>query len=93
MTIATFNLIESGVWFILCIGMWIQAYRNRHEGDWLKVFSVAAVAFWCFSLSDFIEVKTGAWWQPVELLVLKFCCIVAFIWCYINAKRLNACNS
>jgi len=48
--------------------------------------------FFCFALSDFIEIQTGAWWDPWWLLLLKGSCLgvmgVAFIR-YRSMKRVD----
>ncbi|MEZ5941673.1 MAG: hypothetical protein R3C18_09790 [Planctomycetaceae bacterium] len=41
---------------------------------------ILAIAFLLFSVSDVIEIQTGAWWKPVWLMLLKGSCIATFAW-------------
>jgi hypothetical protein len=49
------------------------------------------LSFALFGLSDFIEVFTRAWLQPVYLLVLKAVCVITFLAAFVlYTKRKNA---
>ena len=68
-----YNAIEAVLWTVFALGFAIEALR-RHEAArfWAAVM---AVAFLAFGFSDYIEMSTGAWWQPVWLLILKVFCV------------------
>ena len=71
----------------------MAAVIKRRDSCWLKLLIIAAVAFVVFGVSDIIEAETGAWWKPIELLVLKAACVLTFIWCYLEGKKLGAKNT
>ena len=68
------NYIECGLWCAIGVGFIIAWFRYR-----LLDAAIAAVTFLLFGLSDYIEAHTGAWWQPIPLLLLKGGCIVVFL--------------
>lgn len=92
MTVETFNYGEAALWFTIGTGMLIAAIIRRKEKEWVKVYIIATFAFFLFGVSDLIEAKTGAWWKPRGLLVLNGICILAFIGCYLRAKKLGTKN-
>ena len=69
------NHVEAGLWVV--IAAWFAAVlllgRTRRRVDCL----LAATAFAAFGLSDVVEARTGAWWQPWWLLVWKGACLAA----------------
>ena len=71
----TANYIEAGLWTVIGIGLILHALLKR--GGATSV--VAATAFLLFGLSDVIETRTGAWWRPWWLLVMKGSCILVFV--------------
>lgn len=77
----TFNYIEAGVWFLFFWILLIRAYKRGKRDPFFFNQLIASFFFLLFSISDLIEVQTGAWWRPVWLLMLKGICIIAFIWC------------
>jgi len=64
-----FNLIE-GIWWVgLGIGsVFFSQIQLKH-----KILLLFILTF--FGISDFVEIKTGAWWEPVWLLMWKALCI------------------
>ena len=93
MTIETFNYFEAVLWFVIGVVMLITAFVKRSDGNWLMLFLIATIAFMLFGVSDIIEAKTGAWWRPIELLILKGACVYTFIWCYFKGRKLSAKKS
>lgn len=93
MTIETFNYLEAAFWFVVGAGMLIAATVRRKDSNWLILLVIAAVAFCMFGISDIIEARTGAWWRPAGLLVLKLFCISTFIYCYFRGKKLSTRNT
>ena len=63
------NFVESLLWFGLAIALLVR--RPRRPG-----MRSGAVWFVLFGVSDLIEMHTGAWWQPLELFLLKAGCVV-----------------
>jgi len=82
-----FNLFEGYLWIGIAIGLHIT--RSKHP-TFRTENIVATISFFLFGVSDFIEIHTGAWYQPWQLLILKSACIMGFIisfsW-YVAAKR------
>jgi hypothetical protein len=69
------NIIEIGLWFSFGIIFLIQTVKNQPRRTRLLILSLA---FFAFSLSDYIEIQTGAWWTPLSLLFLKATCVAIF---------------
>ncbi len=71
------NLIEAGLWLAVSLTLGIQAARA--SGRLRRIFGILAAAFLAFGISDLIESRTGAWWRPVWLLILKATCVAVII--------------
>ncbi len=83
MSLATFNYIESGLWFVFALIMQFHVYRVGTEHKLFKVTCMASLAFLLFGISDVIEAQTGAWWHPFGLLLLKVGCVLTLAGCYV----------
>lgn len=86
----TFNYFEVVVWFLFSLVLLISALKNGKRSPFFYNQLIASVFFLLFSVSDLIEVYTGAWWRPFWLLLLKSICIIAFVWCgyqYVRIKK------
>ncbi|WP_223788178.1 hypothetical protein [Marinicella meishanensis] len=83
MSLALFNQLESLLWFALALILSVQAWRQGRNNRFFKVTVVTALAFLLFGVSDLIEAQTGAWWHPVELLLLKVACVLTLVACYV----------
>lgn len=59
----------------------IKGGRHRNRG------MIAGVLFILFSISDAIEIQTGAWWSPAWLLLWKILNILGFIITYLNYRN------
>lgn len=70
------NLIEAVLWAGFAVFFAAGALRGR--GARRRLWLILSVAFVAFSLSDVIESRTGAWWRPPGLLVLKSACLCVF---------------
>ncbi len=70
--IQIFNLCEAGLWSVIAVVLAIRAVRVR--GPLRRTLLLLAATFFVFGISDLIEAKTGAWWQPWWLAVLKVGC-------------------
>lgn len=75
--VAVFNLIEAIWWFLVAGFIAAGRVPSLRDYPWAKLALVAG--FGLFGISDLIEIATGAWWRPVELLLLKAACIATFI--------------
>lgn len=63
-----FNLVE-GLWWI-GLGVWLLRRKQP------RIPALSIILF-CFGLSDFFEMVTGAWWRPAWLLAYKAVCLTA----------------
>ncbi len=70
------NLIEAGFWFAVALFLLFKAVKARRRLR--TILSVLSVAFFFFGISDVIESRTGAWWTPIWLLLLKAACVMVF---------------
>ena len=59
---------------LVCLGFAIKRGRRSDRYLWLL-----APTFVLFGVSDYIELHTGAWWDPLGLLVLNAACIAVFV--------------
>ncbi len=86
--VETFNLGEAALWFACAVAVAVASRRSvpvLRRNAWL-----VAVAFLAFGVSDLIEVRTGAWWRPWWLFVLKSACVLILLtclWRYQRAKK------
>jgi hypothetical protein len=82
----TGNLVEGVFWSAVgvCFAVSMAAAPARRDK------AVAAAVFILFGLSDFVEMQTGAWWEPWWLLAWKVACIavmVALLGRYLRRRR------
>lgn len=59
-------------------------------GDNRKLLSIAGINFLIFGLTDVYEMRSGAWWDPVWLLVVKVFCISVFFTLYLIYRKQRA---
>lgn len=79
MLVDAYNGFEAGLWALLAI---VVAIRYRHSNVGLRrVAAITSVLLILFALSDVIEMRTGAWWRPWPLLLLKGFCLTGLVWC------------
>jgi hypothetical protein len=83
----TGNRIEAVLWFAFSTGFLLRAWRTtgRHR----RLAGILALAFLAFGVSDLIEARTGAWWRPLWLLLLKSSCIAVFAYGFWEHLRLR----
>lgn len=70
-----FNLVEGIFWVLVGACFLISLVRPAHR----RVKVIAAATFAAFGASDFVEMRTGAWWSPWWLLAWKAACIAAIL--------------
>ena len=70
----TANYVEAALWSIIGTCFLLHAILKRGGATSI----IASIAFLLFGISDVIETRTGAWWRPWWLLVMKGGCIAVF---------------
>ena len=73
-----FNLAEGIFWIFISL---LFIYRSRKptffsRNNWL----LGALAFFCFGVSDFIEIYSRAWYHPWWLILWKGICLITLAW-------------
>ena len=81
---AIFNLFEAALWFAISAvfffrGMFRAGGRSPESRTRRREMFLLASAFAAFGVSDVIESRTGAWWEPWWLLALKAVCVLVFL--------------
>ncbi len=82
-----YNCVEIGLWGT--IGVCFLARVVVKPGARNMAF-IAGITFMAFAASDWIELHTGAWWQPWWLFVLKAGCVasmMALLGVYLHARK------
>ena len=79
-----FNVAEGILWVAIALILLIRSFKSSTHQILLRVSSGA---FFLFGISDFIEVSTRAWYQPLSLLALKAACVITLIVCFIIFRR------
>lgn len=83
--IATFNAIEALWWIWLAV--FVEVYWKLCAGLTPTLRDVTAVLRFSFGISDLIEIRTGAWWRPAGMFVLKGICVVGLLSCGVMVLR------
>ncbi|WP_395743287.1 hypothetical protein [Prosthecobacter sp.] len=78
---ALFNHIEAGLWFVIAL---VLAMRLRMKRPWRWLLPLSFVVF---GISDLIEARTGAWWEPWWLFVMKAACVLVFLLAFQEQRR------
>ena len=73
---AWFNFYEALFWIGIAIA--VPIYQSRRSRRRSRHGWVLGCTFLLFGVSDFIEMRTGAWYSPVGLLILKALCVGIF---------------
>ena len=69
-----YNYIEIGLWAVIGTCFLISTFLrpvSRNTG------LLTALTFYMFSVSDVIEIRTGTWWRPWWLFVMKAACVAS----------------
>ena len=82
------NIVE-GVFWIGIAGVVYLRMGKETDGQMREIATRAAVAFFWFGISDFIEVRTGAWYSPAWLLLMKVACVTILVHCLAQYARRN----
>ena len=75
-----FNLVEGLMWIGMgTILLWKSCSSERARNPII----LAGVTFILFGLSDFVEIQTGSWFEPVWLLIWNVACVVSLVSCLV----------
>ncbi|TBR18082.1 hypothetical protein EPO15_15615 [bacterium] len=83
-----YNLCEVLLWGTAAAVMFVRS--SREEGPMRRLGKKTSAVLAVFSLTDVIEIKTGAWWDPWWLLTLKSACVVALVGAGIRYRKLRS---
>jgi hypothetical protein len=83
-----FNIVEGIFWLLLAAVMAAFALRRGRHTDLLTLCCLLMIAF---GVSDFAEVRSGAWFRPWWLFVWKAMNVMGFALLYWIYRR--RCNS
>jgi len=83
------NQIEGVLWIVIAgvvavAGWWPGRRQFR------SLAALAAGILVLFGASDFVEARTGAWWEPWWLLVWKGTCIGGMAMCLVLYSRIRS---
>ena len=70
------NLAEAILWLLIAFIFAVVAFCTQGAKSNMIL---ACIAFALFGISDLLEIGTGAWWRPSELLALKAGCVLVFV--------------
>ena len=71
-----FNLVEGVIWIAIGIALiWKSRSLERARSPAI----LAGVTFILFAVSDFIEIRTGSWYQPAWLLLWNVTCVASLV--------------
>jgi hypothetical protein len=82
---SVFNACEAALWLIFAVVVAVR-FRDAPVAA-RRTARVMALFFVLFSVSDLIEIETGAWWRPPALLVFKGVCLIGLTWCFVALVR------
>ncbi len=84
-TFCVFNAIEGASWMTIGVGFFLALLRTyRHRG----LLLATGILFLTFGASDFVEIRTGAWYRPWWLLTWKASTVLALALIYaLHRKR------
>jgi len=76
------NIVEAVFWIVIGVVVFMQ---SRAGGAALRrIATRAAIVFVVFGASDLVEVRTGAWYRPLWLLVIKAVCVALLVHCLLQ---------
>jgi hypothetical protein len=71
-----FNFTEALLWASIGI---VLLVRSPRSGGSRRRALCAGIVFLLFGISDVIEMRTRAWYEPVALLLFKAACVAALV--------------
>ncbi|MCA9075164.1 MAG: hypothetical protein KDA93_09030 [Planctomycetaceae bacterium] len=75
--LSLFNAIEAG-WWLLCAGF-IAGRGHRIHGLTLRLRVLLSFLLVAFAVTDVVEMTTGAWWRPRELMWANIVCVIGIL--------------
>ena len=81
------NLIEACVWFAIAGLVSWKAFTAPRVSR--RILFLLATTMMVFGASDFVEMRTGAWWRPWWLLVWKVACVITLLGGFVRYFHLN----
>jgi hypothetical protein len=88
-SVTLFNVFEVVLWSVLGLAILFWRALPMH---WMSWNLPLACALFGFALSDYIEIQTGAWWQPWWLFPFKACCFLSMIYFMVLYYRHHSRN-
>ena len=82
--VAAFNLLEAVWWTAMAAVCW-----RKGRGEWKTVGRAATGWLLLFAVTEVIEFRTGAWWNPWWLAVIKAACVIGLVGCGIGVLRIR----
>ena len=79
-----FNLCEGILWISLAVGFVLVWWRKRRNTD---LMVTSGLLFTMFGISDFVEIKTGAWYKPWWLLVWKASTLLGLVVVFVLFRK------
>lgn len=83
-----FNIMEGFLWIGISGILYVRTARGTDDGR-KQIARRAAIAFFWFGISDFVEAGTGAWYRPIGLLLMKSACVAVLVHCLVRYQRMN----
>ncbi len=83
-TFRVFNAVEGVFWMTIGVGFFLALLRASGNCDLLLT---TGILFLIFGASDFVEIRTGAWYRPWWLLTWKASTVVALALMYALYKK------
>ena len=86
--LSPFELINWGelfLWPIIGFVCFIKAVKEKNPKR--IQLCILGLTFFVFGLTDYIELRTGAWWRPFGLLVLNALCLSSIVFFGVKVLR------
>jgi hypothetical protein len=81
---SVFNFFEALFWIAVAASFGVTYWWKRQNGD---LMLAAGLLLFEFGLSDFVEMRTGAWYRPWWLCVWKVTTVIALLVVFVLFRR------
>lgn len=85
----TFNFYEALFWYFIGVALLATALLDKSKSLHRTNLIISSLLFFTFGVSDLIEMRTGAWWRPLGLLLLKGGCVIGFLFCFVRYLKIK----